>query len=128
MPRWRAARRGAWRLTPNVRSNPDTARSNPGNAPCWRADPLDLEGDGSEEVRATPGPEPQTGADFLLRQRNAQRRRVGHKGVYARLRRAMGAGTAFNANESLAYAVPTIGINARCTILGGHGARYAFPR
>ena len=35
---------------------------------------------------------------------------MGDQGVYARLRRAMGAGTTFNANEQLSCAVPTIRI------------------
>src|SRR5207249_8245538 len=44
MPRWRAARRGC-----TVVHHENPARSNPGNAPCRRAIPLDFEGDGREE-------------------------------------------------------------------------------
>src|SRR5215470_13578399 len=33
------------------------ARSNPGNAPCRRAIPLDVEGDGREKCGRPPGPE-----------------------------------------------------------------------
>ena len=88
------------------------ARSNPGTAPCRRADPLVCEGDGRNGMQATPWPRAETGADFLLTQRNAQSCRVG-KGV----------GRTFNTNSSLSCAVPTNGINASCAIHGGHGAR-----
>jgi hypothetical protein len=37
-----------------------------------------------------------------------------------------GDGTAFNANESLSYAVPTTSIDAKYSAYGGHGAREAF--
>src|SRR4030095_10697839 len=46
---------------------------------------------------------------------------------YARLRRAMGVGTAFNASERLACAVPTNGIDGSCSVHGGHGAREELP-
>jgi hypothetical protein len=38
-----------------------------------------------------------------------------------------GVGTAFNMNRRFACAVPTNGLDASRTIVGGHGARQAFP-
>jgi hypothetical protein len=46
-----------------------------------------------------------------------------HAPTEATCRVGKGAGTAFNANERLAYAVPTNGINASCIVFGGHGVR-----
>ena len=66
MPRWRAARRGgASQCTSSSGVIRTSARSNPGTAPCRRADPLVREGDGSSGMRATPWPRAETGADFV---------------------------------------------------------------
>jgi len=66
MPRWRAARRGgAPQCTSSSGVIRTSARSNPGIAPCRRADPLALRDGRREECGRPPGPKPQTGADFL---------------------------------------------------------------
>ena len=104
--------------SPAFRARPGATHSRAGLAksrPCalWRAIPLDLRGRRKEECGRPPGPEPQTGADFLLTQRNAQSCRVGQ-----------GVGRAFNANKRLSCAVPTRPqIEADRTTMRGHGAR-----
>ena len=59
---------------------------------------------------------------------SVRHRSVGHKGVYARLRRARGAGTALQRSEGLAYAVPTSDGAACIDADGGHGVRQSLIR
>ena len=66
MPRWRAARRGGAPMCTSSSGVIRTlARSNPGIAPCRRADPLVHSGDGRKECGRSPGPEPKQGPIFF---------------------------------------------------------------
>src|SRR5262245_16167791 len=69
---------------------------NPGHAPCGAPTPSVARETEEEEEGRPPGPEPQTGGDILLTQRNAQSCRVGK-----------GAGTTSNTKTRLSCAVPT---------------------
>src|SRR5215470_13864232 len=113
MPRWRAARRGVHRkCTHRPEQSGHSARSNPGTAPCRRADPLALRGRKKRGMRATPWPRAETGADILC---------VDFVGWAKALARY------FPTAKTLvrrAHAV-TIRNYARPR---GHGARQAFPR